>query len=189
MKIILRQTVENLGSPGDVVSVKKGYARNYLIPRKLALPHTPGNLKRFEQEKQRLAALEVRIKTQAEELAARFEGAFLRFVRKAGAEGVLYGSVTPAAIVEALAEKGLHVDKKHLIISEQIKRVGDFVVIARLHPEVELEIMVTVEPEEGELPLPLEVAGEPEVETEPGVEEGVPEEETEPTGSEESEAK
>jgi len=188
MKIILRQRVENLGGPGDIVSVKNGYARNYLIPRRLALPHTPGNLKRFEHDRQRLAAQEVKIKTQAEELAARYAGAYLRFVRKAGAEGVLYGSVTPAAIVEALAELGLHVDKKYLIIGEQIKRIGDFVIAARLHPEVDLEIMVTVEPEGGEL-QPLEAAEEPSLETEAGAEEErVLEEESGPVDTDEPEA-
>jgi large subunit ribosomal protein L9 len=153
MKVILRQSVENLGRPGEVVRVKDGYARNYLIPQKLALPLTDGNLKQVEQEKQRLAVKETKLRGEAEEVAARFAGTRLTFTKKAGEEGILYGSVTTSEIAEALARKGFVIDRRRLIVSDAIKRVGEFVVTARLHPEVELEVAVLVEPEGG-LPIP-----------------------------------
>ncbi len=147
MKVILRQSVENLGGPGDVVTVKDGYARNFLIPMHYALPHTPGNLKQVVQEENRLTAKESRVKGEADELAARFAGMSLHFVKRVGEEGVLYGSVTPAEIADALERKGLTIDKRHLLIAEPIKQVGEHNVYARLHPEVDLEVLVTVAPE------------------------------------------
>jgi large subunit ribosomal protein L9 len=149
MKVILRQSVENLGRPGDVVKVRDGYARNYLLPQKLALPFTAGNVKQIEKEKQRLAVKEAKLKSEADAVAARFVGTRLVFTKKAGEEGVLYGSVTTAEIAEAMAHKGLEIDKRRLIVADAIKRVGEFVVKARLHPEVELDINVVVEPEGG----------------------------------------
>ncbi len=190
MKIILRQSVENLGGPGDVVTVKDGYARNYLIPKKLALPHTPGNLKQVEQEKSRLAAREAKVKAEAEVLATSFAGTHLHFTKKAGEEGVLYGSVTLAEISEAMEHKGLIVDKRRLVIAEPIKRVGDFDVSVRLHPEVELKVMVTVLPE-GEEGVPPELPYEVEIQAdaaESTAEEQESEVEKEPVEAEDSEA-
>ena len=152
MKIILRQSVENLGGPGEIVRVKDGYARNYLIPQRLALPLTEGNLKQVEQDKRRLAVKEARNRESAEQLAASFAGIRLVFTKKSGVEGVLYGSVTTSEIAEALAEKGLEIDKRRLILSEPIKRVGEFVATVRLHPEVDLQIEIAVEPEGGIIP-------------------------------------
>lgn len=161
MKVILRQSVENLGGPGEVVSVKDGYARNFLIPKRLAMPHTPGNLKIIDREKRQLAVKEARIKSEAEALAERFAGTALTFTKKAGEEGVLYGSVTPAEISDGLAKKGLEVDKRRLIIPETIKRVGESHISIRLHPEVELSVMITVIPEGEEGGTPEAGAEEP----------------------------
>jgi len=152
MKIILRQSVENLGGPGEIVRVKDGYARNYLIPQRLALPLTEGNLKQVEQDKRRLAVKEAKNREAAEQLAASFAGTRLIFTKKSGVEGVLYGSVTTSEIAEALAEKGLEIDKRRLILSEPVKRIGEFVATVRLHPEVDLQIDITVEPEGGIIP-------------------------------------
>lgn len=152
MKVILRQTVEGLGGPGSIVSVKDGYARNYLIPQRLALHYTPGNLKRIGQEKKRLAVIEAKLKNDAEALAAQFVSTHLIFEKKSGAEGVLYGSVTPAEVAEALGRKGLTVDRKRLVLSEPIKRLGDYHVTVRLHPEVSVDILVSVFPEGGTMP-------------------------------------
>lgn len=155
MKVILRQQIENLGGPGDVVTVKDGYAVNYLIPQQIALPHTPSNLKRIEQEKRMLAAKEARAKADAEVLAESFTGTHLHFTKKAGEEGVLYGSVTPAEIAEALERKGLIVDKRKLIIPEPIKRLGEFGIKLRPHPEVEVGIQITVLSEDGTVPAEI----------------------------------
>jgi large subunit ribosomal protein L9 len=159
MKIILRQQVENLGMPGEVVKVKDGYAINYLIPQQLALPLTDGNLKRVEMEKRRLAAREAKIKTEAETLAREYTGIHLQFSKKAGEEGVLYGSVTPTEIAEVLEKKGLKIDKRKLIIHEPIKKTGDFSIGIRLHPEIEIEVLITVHSEDEEA-APQAAAGE-----------------------------
>lgn len=161
MKIILRQSVENLGRPGEIVKVKDGYARNFLIPQKLALPLTEGNLKQFEQEKRLVAIKEGKLKAEAEEIAARYSGTRLVFTKKAGEEGILYGSVTTTEIAEALAKKGFEIDRRRLVISEPIKRVGEFEVSARIHTEVSLPVTVVVEPEGGVIPQAAEAAEAP----------------------------
>ena len=188
MKIILRQSVENLGSPGDIVRVKDGYARNYLIPKKLAVPLTDSNLKQIEQDKKRLAIQEAKAIGDAQKIAEAFAGTRLVFAKKSGLEGVLYGSVTSAEIADALAEKGCEVDKRRLILPEPIKRLGEFGVVVRLHPEVDLEVAVVVEPEDGIYP---EVAKEPvEPATEPSAAaETEAAEEAEPAGETEDEPK
>jgi large subunit ribosomal protein L9 len=164
MKIILRQQVENLGLPGDVVKVKDGYAINYLIPQQLALPYTDGNRKRVEMDKRRLAAREAKIKAEAEILAKEYTGIHLHFFKKAGEEGVLYGSVTPTEIADALEKKGLKTDKRKLILHEPIKKIGDFGVGLRLHPEIEIEVMISVHSEDEEAAPPVAAAELPPVE-------------------------
>ena len=150
MKVILRQTVENLGKPGDVVRVKPGYAHNYLIPQQMALPVTDGNIRRIENEKHQLALREAKLKSDAEAIAEQIGGTKLVFEKKAGLEGVLYGSVTTAEIAEALDGKGLSdVDKRHLILPEAIKHIGEFKASLRLHPEVTMDINVLVKSEDG----------------------------------------
>jgi large subunit ribosomal protein L9 len=149
MKVILRHSVENLGKPGDIVRVKPGYAHNYLIPNQIALPVTEGNIKQVEQEKRRLAIRESKLKAEAEEMAKSIEGTRLFFEKKAGLEGVLYGSVTTTEIAESLEAKGIEVDRKDLILLEPIKRIGEFTVRLRLHAEVETEFRVLVKSEDG----------------------------------------
>jgi large subunit ribosomal protein L9 len=149
VKIILRQTVENLGKPGDIVKVKPGYAYNYLIPQQYALSYTVGNVRRIENEKRVLAVREAKMIAEAKEVAAKFDGTKLIFQKKCGLEGVLYGSVTPAEVAEAITAKGLETDKKHILLAEPIKRLGAFSAKIRLHPEVTLELKITVKSEDG----------------------------------------
>lgn len=146
--VILRQNVENLGEAGELVAVKPGYARNYLIPQGLALPATEGNRRRFEEERRQAARSAVREREQADELAAEIEGHSLTFAVKAGEEGRLYGSVTAADIAEALLAEGLSVDRRLIELEEPIKELGVYRVPVRLHAEVRPEVKIWVVAEE-----------------------------------------
>ena len=144
MEIILRQAVENLGKPGDVVTVKNGFARNYLLPRGFAFEATPGNLKRIAQERGRLEAAEnERIET-AQELAKRLEEVQLTFSARVGEEGKLFGSVTSADIAEQLTSQGFHIEKRLIDLHEPIKALGVYRVAVKLHADVKPEIRVWV---------------------------------------------
>jgi large subunit ribosomal protein L9 len=144
MEIILRQAVENLGKPGDVVTVKNGFARNYLLPRGFAFEATPGNLKRIAQERGRLEAAEnERIET-AQELAKRLEEVQLTFSARVGEEGKLFGSVTSADIAEQLTTQGFHIEKRLIDLHEPIKALGVYRVAVKLHADVKPEIRVWV---------------------------------------------
>jgi large subunit ribosomal protein L9 len=144
MEIILRQAVENLGKPGDVVTVKNGFARNYLLPRGFAFEATPGNLKRIAQERGRLEAAEnERIET-AQELAKRLEEVQLTFSARVGEEGKLFGSVTSADIAEQLTTQGFHLEKRLIDLHEPIKALGVYRVAVKLHADVKPEIRVWV---------------------------------------------
>jgi large subunit ribosomal protein L9 len=144
--------VANLGGPGDVVKVKPGYAHNFLIPMNLAMPMTEENLRRIESEKAELAAFESKLKADAEAIRDANKDLFIEFEMKSGNEGVLYGSVTPQDVADALHEKGLEVDRKKLIFPEAIKRLGVFDVALRLHPEVDLDMKIIVTDESGTMP-------------------------------------
>src|SRR5262245_53865646 len=144
MEVILRQTVENLGNPGDVVKVKNGFARNYLLPRGLAYEATPGNLKRIQQEKDRLEAAENTRKMTAQELATKLEQVSLTFSARVGEEGKLFGSVTSTDIAHQLEAQGFHLEKRQIDLHEPIKALGVYRVPIRLHAEVKPEIRVWV---------------------------------------------
>src|SRR5678815_4955489 len=124
MEIILRQAVENLGAPGDVVKVKSGYARNYLLPHGLAYEATPGNLKRIQQERDRLEAAENERRTAAQGLAEKLEQVSLTFSARVGEEGKLFGSVTTADIAQQLETQGFHLEKRQIDLHEPIKALG-----------------------------------------------------------------
>jgi large subunit ribosomal protein L9 len=147
MELILREDVEKLGRRGDVVKVAEGYARNYLLPRRLAMPITPANKAMIEKERKAHEARMAKEKAECESLAARI-GA-LRFVapRKVGESDVLYGSVTAADIAEFLATKGIEIDKRKVLLDEPIKHLGEHEVRIRLHAEVHagLKLLVTKE--------------------------------------------
>ena len=144
MEIILRQAVENLGKTGDVVKVKSGYARNYLLPHGLAYEATPGNLKRIQQERDRLDAAENERRTAAQGLAEKIEQVSLTFSARVGEEGKLFGSVTAADIAAQLEAQGFHLEKRQIDLHEPIKALGVYRVPVRLHADVKPEVRVWV---------------------------------------------
>ena len=144
MEVILRQAVENLGKPGDVVKVTNGYARNFLLPRGIAFEATPGNLKRIAQEKDRLEAAENERKGAAQKLAEKLEQVSLTFSARVGEEGKLFGSVTTADIAQQLESQGFDIEKRQIDLHEPLKALGVFRVPVRLHAEVKPEIKVWV---------------------------------------------
>ncbi len=148
MEVILRQDIEKLGSRGQIVNVADGYARNYLLPRKLAVPATEANRKIIEQE--RLAALrrEAREKAEAEELARMLAGVTVTLREKAGEHDQLFGSVTALHIAQALAQQNFHIDRRKIQLEHPIKQLGEYKVPIRLHREVTVEITVQVLKEE-----------------------------------------
>jgi large subunit ribosomal protein L9 len=144
MEVILRQAVENLGNPGDVVKVSNGYARNFLLPRGIAYEATPGNLKRIAQEKERLQAAENERRAAAQALAEKIEQVSLTFSARVGEEGKLFGSVTGADIAHQLEAQGFSIEKRQIDLHEPIKTLGVFRVPIRLHADVKPEVKVWV---------------------------------------------
>ena len=144
MEVILREHVDNLGKRGEIVKVADGYARNFLLPRKLALPATDGNRKHVERERKIVEAREANEKAQAEAIAARLAAVDITIARRVGETDQLYGSVTSADIVEVLKEKGFEVDRRKLILPESIKAIGEHEVPLKLHREVSVPLKVKV---------------------------------------------
>lgn len=147
--VLLREDVDNLGARGEIVRVKAGYARNFLLPRKLAVEATPGNVKQIEAERSALLKKEAKERAGAEAQAGQMGGLRLNFERKVGEHGLLYGSVTAMHIADALKEKGYEIDRRRVHLAEPIKETGEFTVSVRLHREVNVEIPVTVTGEGG----------------------------------------
>ena len=144
MEVILREHVDNLGRRGEIVKVADGYARNYLLPRKLALVATPGNLKQVERERVKLDAKEAEEKGAADMIAAKMAGLEVVISRKVGETEALYGSVTSADIADALAKQGFDVDKRKVGLREPIKKLGSQTVPVKLHREVVVQVPVKV---------------------------------------------
>ena len=144
MEIILREDVQHLGRAGEVVKVKDGYARNYLLPKGLAYPATEGNRKRITFEADRLARQRAGEKQTAETEATKVAGLSLTFPMKVGEEDKLYGSVTASDIQRRLEEQGIHVDKRTIELAEPIRSLGEFRVSIKFHAEVRPEITVVV---------------------------------------------
>jgi large subunit ribosomal protein L9 len=149
-RVLLREDVDNLGARGDIVRVKAGYARNYLLPRKMAVQATAGNVKQIEAERGALMKREARERGTAEQQAELVRKLSLNFTRKVGEHGILYGSVTSMDIAEALREQGYEIDRRRIQLREPIKETGDFTVNVRLHREVVVEVPVKVTGEGGE---------------------------------------
>jgi large subunit ribosomal protein L9 len=147
MEIILRETIENLGQAGQVVTVANGYARNYLLPRKLAYPATPGNLKVIESERQSLVRKEAKQKEDAEKLRQMVDQVEITIRRKVGEQDALYGSVTNSDIAEELEKKGFQIEKRKIQLDDHIKTIGEFSVPVRLFRDVTAHVKVKVEPE------------------------------------------
>lgn len=147
MQIILQEDVEKLGSRGQLVEVAEGYARNYLLPRKLALAATPGNLKRLEHMRATFARREATEKESAQKLAELLSAVSLALSRKAGDNDQLFGSVTSADVAEALAAKGYNVDKRKIELADPIKLIGEYQVPIKLHREVTASVKLSVQRE------------------------------------------
>jgi len=144
MEVILRQAVEKLGHPGDIVKVSPGYARNYLLPRGFAYEATPGNRKRIERERARLEQAEEVRRGSAQELAAKLEQVSLTFSARVGDEGKLFGSVTSSDIAHQLEAQGHKIEKRQIELHEPIRALGVYRVPIRLHADVHPEIKVWV---------------------------------------------
>jgi large subunit ribosomal protein L9 len=148
-KILLREDVENLGGRGEIVKVKAGYARNYLLPQGMATLATKGNLKQIEQEREALLKKAAVEKSTADAQADQMRDIKLSFERRAGENGTLFGSVTTMDIAEALKAKGYEIDRRRIVMKDAIKETGDYTVNIKLHREVTLQIPVAVAPEGG----------------------------------------
>jgi large subunit ribosomal protein L9 len=144
MEVILRAHVDNVGKRGEIVKVADGFARNYLLPRKLALPATDGNRKHVERERKIVEAREATEKAQAEGLAARLTGIEIAIARRVGVTEQLYGSVTAVDIADFLKGHGFEIDRRKLILPEPIKAIGEHTVPLKLHREVTVPLKVRV---------------------------------------------
>lgn len=148
MELILREDVESLGRRGEVVQVKGGYGRNFLLPRKLAMLVTSGNRKVVEQEKAAAVKRDAREKSDAQQLAEMLGKVTLTIARKAGESGVLFGSVTSLDIAEELHKKGFEIDRRKIHLEEPFKQLGEFQAPVRLHKDVTVSVQIQVVPEE-----------------------------------------
>ena len=161
MKVILTEEIRGLGTRGDIVTVKDGYARNFLLPKNLAREATAGNLKSIEQERKKWALLANQEKAEAEKAAASVKGMKITIEKRVGEHGQLFGSVTANEIADALEAKGVNVDKRRIELAHSIKTVGTHEVDVRLHREVTAHLQVEV------VPLGVEKFEEPEAKETP----------------------
>jgi large subunit ribosomal protein L9 len=143
-QVLLREDIDNLGARGEIVRVKAGYARNYLLPRALAVEATASNVKQIEGERAALLKREAKEHSTATGQADQLRNLNLKFERKVGEAGVLYGSVTSMDIAHALKEQGYEIDRRKIVLREPIKRFGNYTVPVRLHREVTVELPVSV---------------------------------------------
>ena len=147
MEVILRVHIDNLGRRGDVVKVAPGYARNYLLPRKLALAVTEANKRQIERERKVAEVRETEEKQQAEALAQRITTTDIEIARRVGENNTLYGSVTSADIVHALEAKGFTIDKRKIVLADPIKAIGEVTVPLKIHRDVTAQLKVKVVPD------------------------------------------
>lgn len=147
MEVILNKTVDNLGLEGDIVNVKPGYARNYLIPQQMAMPVNKQNLARLQHEKEAIAARLEKERGEAEDLSSKLSGITIEIARRVGEEERLFGSVTSADIAAKLEEMGIAIDKRAVALAEPIKSIGDSKVTVKVGFQMTTEIIVQVVPE------------------------------------------
>jgi len=147
MEVILRETIDTLGRAGQVVKVKPGYARNYLLPRKLAYLATPGNMKVIEFERQSLVRKETKQKGEADQLKGLLDGVEITIRRKVGEQNTLYGSVTNSDVADELEKKGFQIEKRKIHMDDHIKQLGEFEIPIRLFKDVTAAVKLKVEPE------------------------------------------
>jgi large subunit ribosomal protein L9 len=148
MQIILQEDVEKLGTRGQVVEVKEGYARNFLLPKKLALEATPGNMKRLEKMRAVFAKKEATEKESAQKLSELLAGVSLTLARKSGENEQLFGSVTAGDISEALGAQSYNIEKRKIELADPIKVLGEYEILIKLHREVSAKVKLTVKKEE-----------------------------------------
>jgi large subunit ribosomal protein L9 len=148
MDVILREDIDKLGARGEVVKVAPGYARNFLLPKRLAVEATEANRKIVEQERQAHLRKEAKLQSEAEDLSKLMSGVSVTIAQKAGENDQLFGSVTAKDVADALASKNFTVDRRKVQLDEPIKQLGEYKVPIRLHREVTAEITVTVVKEE-----------------------------------------
>ncbi len=144
MKVLLKHDVPKIGKKGELLEVKEGYARNFLIPNGLAIEATGGTMKQYEEGKKAEERRKAKEKEEAEALAAKIKGVTITLRHKAGDEGRLFGSITSAEIAEALKQKGIVIDKKHILMDDHIRLVGGHDVKIKLHSEVTAALHVEV---------------------------------------------
>ena len=144
MKVILKDDVKNVGNMGDIVKVADGYARNYLVPRGLAVEASTKNIKSIEHEKRNIQEKVKKIKSSAQDLSDRISKVTLVMKANAGEEGKLFGSITTMDIAEALKNEGFEIDKKKISLDEPIKRLGEHTVSVKIHPEITTNVTVQV---------------------------------------------
>jgi large subunit ribosomal protein L9 len=149
-KVLLRDDIETLGGRGEIVKVRAGYARNYLLPQGLATLATKGNIKQVENERTALLKKAAVEKSTADAQADQMKNISLAFERKAGDNGILFGSVTSMDIAEALKAQGYEIDRRKIVLKDAIKETGDYTVTVKLHREVPLQIPITVKAEGAE---------------------------------------
>jgi large subunit ribosomal protein L9 len=143
-QVLLREDIDNLGARGEIVRVKAGYARNYLLPRKLAVEATANNVRQIEGERAALAKREAKERSTADLQASQLAKLTLKFERKVGEAGVLYGSVTSMDIAHELEAQGYEIDRRKIVLREPIKRFGNYNVPVRLHRDVTVELPINV---------------------------------------------
>ncbi len=144
MKVILRQDFENLGKFGDIVEVRDGYARNFLIPRKIALPATPGNIRMIETEKKQKAFKLERERLTAQQIAEKLSKLEITIPMRAGENERLFGSVTAQMIADKLEKLGFEIERRKILLDEPIKALGSYEVPIKLHPDVSVKLRVNV---------------------------------------------
>lgn len=159
-KILLREDIDNLGGRGEIVKVKAGYARNYLLPQKLATMATKGNINQITKEREALLKKAASEKSTADAQAAQMGSIALSFERKAGEGGQLFGSVTSIDIADALKAKGYEIDRRKIVLKDPIKETGEYSVSVKLHREVAIQIPVSVRGEGEEAAAPTAEAPE-----------------------------
>jgi large subunit ribosomal protein L9 len=142
--VILNDYIEHLGERGDSVTVKPGFARNYLLPKGLAYPDTPGNRKRFEQEQSRWEEMDLSRRSAADSLAKDLDGTEMVFERRAGEKDVLFGSVSVADISAELSDRGFDIDRKRIMLDHPIKELGNYEVAVKIHRDVSVTLPVFV---------------------------------------------
>jgi large subunit ribosomal protein L9 len=188
MDVLLREDVENLGHRGQVVRVRAGYGRNYLLPHGLAIEATAGNKRMIEEQRRVLAKREDRERAAARTDAEKLDGLVLRFERRVGEHGILYGSVTALDIAEALKEQGYSVERRRIGLRDHIKEVGDYDVVIKLHRDVTPTLKVQVR-KEGQTEEAAATESAPEADSTPveaAAEEPQPEDTTEAAGAAEA---